>query len=477
MATVMSGSPDPFQPVPGDPFHDLDLAAFASRLRSGAFTAEQATRAYLQRIAAADARLGAFRAVDEAAALREAQCIDRLRLAGEDLGPLMGLPVAIKELFRVDGLPFGAGSDVDIRDLEPAQGPFVDSLKRSGCIVLGVTGTTEFAASTINSGKPAPWNPWDATTKRVCGGSSHGSAAALAAGLCAFSVGSDTGGSVRLPAALCGIVGLKPSMGIWSTEGVFPLAPTFDTVGVFTRSAADATLVFETLAKRRVPAPPPASGLRIGRVANLFHDLDRPVAAAIERSLQRLSDAGVDIVDIELPEVSELGPVFGRILAGELVHYLGRERLLANKERIDPVPWARIETELDIDLATLERLRRRQRELTEAVARRIDGFDVIACATTPISPGPAAEVVDPAAAIEWNRRSGSHTRPGNLFGLCGISLPVHAAGELPVGLLLQRNGDDEHLLAVAQAIEAIVGRAPSADLAPFFKYRAKESAQ
>jgi len=228
---------------PPDPLQGIDLGSFSRKFREGSLTAEATTEAYLQRIAVLDPVIGAFRAVDAVAALERAREIDSQRRTGRDLGPLMGMPIAVKEIFRLERFPFGAGTDISIDDLAPRQGAFMDALEQQGSVLLGITKTTEFAAATINSNKTMPWNPWDAAIKRVCGGSSHGSAAALAAGLCAFAIGTDSGGSVRLPAALCGLVGFKPSMGIWSTDGVFPLSPTFDTVGVFSHSAADARLV------------------------------------------------------------------------------------------------------------------------------------------------------------------------------------------------------------------------------------------
>lgn len=459
---------------PPDPLQGIDFSAFARQFRDGVLTAEMLTRSYLERIAALDPVIGAFRAVDESAALRRARDVDLQRSAGHDLGPLMGLPVAVKEIFSVDGLPFGAGTDIDIDSLRPAQGPFVDALLRQGCVVLGVTKTTEFAASTINSSKSMPWNPWDAQTMRVCGGSSHGSAAALAAGLCAFAIGSDTGGSVRLPAALCGLVGFKPSLGTWSTDGVFPLSPTFDTVGTFAHSVADTRAVFAALANptgtgtAAALALPALSDLRVGRVTNFFDDLDPPVAKATARVMATLADAGVRFVDIDLPEVAEIASVFGRILAGELVHYLGRQRLLAQHHKIDPVPWARVAVELDIDTATLEALRGRQQQLVASIGQRIGALDAIIGPTTPLSPGPVAGAAETDSAIAWNRRSGLNTRPGNLFGLCGISLPVHAPDELPVGLqLLCRGARDAHLLAIAAQFEKLLGRGTRPDLAAF----------
>ena len=187
-------------------------------------------------------KLRAFTFVDTERALARAKAIDRLLAAGIDLGPLMGVPIAVKDLFSVDGMPTTAGSDVDIADLVPPQGRFVDRLQRAGCVILGKTATTEFALGGFNLRRPPPWNPCDPEVARMTGGSSHGSAVAMAAGLCAFSLGSDTGGSVRWPAALCGVVGYKATTDHWPQDGIFPLSRAMDSIGVFTRCVADAAL-------------------------------------------------------------------------------------------------------------------------------------------------------------------------------------------------------------------------------------------
>src|SRR5581483_3524006 len=211
----MTFATEPTRRTQGDGFPpdlaaELSLAGVAAALRDGRLTSEAVTRSYLQRIERVDRKIGSYLFINPQA-LEEACTFDRRRAAGEDLGPLMGLPVAIKQIFSVAGFPASPASRLDVANLIPQEGPFITGLKRAGVVVLGLTRTTEFAAATINTTSPAPWNPWDASVKRVCGGSSHGSAAAQAAGLCAFAVGSDTGGSVRFPAAMCGVVGFKPT--------------------------------------------------------------------------------------------------------------------------------------------------------------------------------------------------------------------------------------------------------------------------
>jgi len=444
--------------APADPLTAGGLRAFGQRLRDGSLTAETATIAYLDRIAALDGKIQAFRTVDRERAIAQARAIDAKRRAGIDLGPLMGVPAAVKEIFAIDGLPYGAGTALDLTDITPPQGPFISRLRDAGCVILGTTRTTEFAAATINVDKPMPWNPADMTVKRVCGGSSHGSAAAMKAGLCAFSVGSDTGGSVRLPAALCGVVGYKNTAGWWATQGVFALSPTLDSVGVFTRSADDAALIFGTLEAAPEETVPALSTLKLGRPRTYAFDrLDAPVQHAMEAAMARLSAAGVRIVEVETPDIAALMPDFATLLFGEFVAAMGMERLSAGKGSIDRVPWGRIETAFAISPAQIEAARASHRQAVDDAIARIDGVDALIYPTTPLVACATADVSTCEASAAWNIRAGSLTRPGNFFGQCGISIPVEAPGDLPVGLQLVGNPhDDRHLLTIARAVETIV---------------------
>src|SRR5262249_24931221 len=162
-------------------------------------------------------------------------------------------PIAVKDVFAVAGMPTSAGSRLDVADLVGSEGTFVKRLKQAGCVILGKTKTVELAygAAGINTIRGTPWNPWHPTVHRVPGGASSGSAVAVAAGLCAFATGTDTGGSVRLPAAFCGVFVLKTTAGLWPCDGVLPLSPALDSIGLLTRSAADASFAFAALAGRQ----------------------------------------------------------------------------------------------------------------------------------------------------------------------------------------------------------------------------------
>lgn len=437
-----------------------DLPQISRDLRSGALTSQALVEAALSRLATLEPRMQAFSYLDGDRALRHAKAIDQLRAAGIDLGPLMGLPVAVKDLLTINGMPTHAGSRVDIQDRVPAQGSFVAALNRAGCVVLGKTRTSEFAMGGYNPSHPLPWNPCDAHTQRMTGGSSHGSAVAMAAGVAAFTVGSDTGGSVRWPAALCGVTGYKSSATHWPCDGVFPMSPQMDSLGIFTRCASDAAWVEAALGGRR-PAPPPAlSTLTLALPKQHFFDqCDAEVLRCFDEAVTRLRRAGVRLVEIDVPEVSEIDEVFRCLVPADILAYLGRDRMKAQWDRMDPVAAQRLEAGLQVPADDYARMALRRHELEALVRERSQGIDAWLTPTVPMLPGPIADYpsVDDIAA--WNRRATRNTRPANLFNRCGVSLPIaHLGAPLPVGLqLCTHANDDVALLRVATAVEGLLG--------------------
>lgn len=456
--------------LPEDPFEGLALTDFSARLKRREVSCTQVTAACLERIAALDARLNAFVHVAHEDALRAAHAIDALVAAGIDLGPLMGLPVAVKDLFTVAGMPTTAGSRLDIADLVPPEGPFVQALKRAGCVILGKTRTTEFAVSMTNVDWVQPWNPCDAAVHRMPGGSSSGSAVAVAAGLCAFAVGTDTGGSVRQPAAHCGVFGFKASATLWPREGVFPLSTTLDSLGFFARSACDAAMLFAGLTGRDADAPRPARALTLALPGGWYGEqLDLEVEQCMREAQGRLRAAGADFVPVDVPEAGEADAVFARLVPAELIATLGRERFSAGIDLLDPVARARGSAGLDAPADDYVRFLRRHDTLRGLIAQRMRGVDGWLAAATPLLPLPVRDVATLELALAWNRRATRNTRPGNLFGQCGVSLPVHHLGApLPVGLqIMGAPDDDAALLACAQAVEAALGRPPLPDVSSF----------
>lgn len=457
-------------PLSSDPPEGIGIVEFGRCLRRGRISAEAVTGTYLERISALDPRLGAFTHVAAEQALAAARAVDRLLAAGIDLGPLMGVPVAVKDLFTVQGMPTTAGSKLDVSDLVGPEGGFVKTMKRAGCIILGKTKTTEFALGGVNLIHQLPWNPCDATTRRMPGGSSHGSAVAMAAGLCALSVGSDAGGSVRQPAALCGVFGYKASPGIWPTDGVFPLSTTMDSIGIFSASARDTAAAFAVLTGRSAPEPRSVRGLRLGKPANhYFDDLDPEVEKCVANALAVLEAGGAEIVPVEVPETSEIDTVFARMLPAELIATLGRERFLKGKGVIDPVAWERALGGLELSASDYITLLRRHHALCRIEQERMRGLDGWVTPTVPGLPIPVAACSDVEKAAAWNKLATRNTRPGNLFGQCGVSIPIQMLGApLPVGLQIMCALDrDDTLLSIAIGIEDAIGRAPRPDLSAF----------
>jgi aspartyl-tRNA(Asn)/glutamyl-tRNA(Gln) amidotransferase subunit A len=418
-------------------------------------TAEEKTLQYLQRIDELDEKIGAFIYVDRERALGVAQSLDRLRATGTVLGPLHGSVVAVKDHLWVEGMPTRAGSEIPIQDLVAPEGPFVRSLRRAGCVIIGKTRATEFALGTYNLERRTPWNPCDFNVHRIPGGSSNGSASAAAAKFCDFAIGTDTGGSVRQPAALCGLVGYRPSPGVWSIEGVFPLSPLLDTIGPLTRSTDETALIYETLTGNQLPEVR-IDRLRFGRPSRTFYeDLDPDVARCVDEALVRLQRAGVQIDMVDVPELDLVDPVFAKMITADLVATLGRERVEKHLDLLDSVVRQRIAGGLEISASDYVTMVRRCAVLVEAAAERMRGFDAWVTPTSPTIPLPVSECKTIDAAAAWNRRTLRNTRPGNVFGQCGISLPIaHLGSALPVGLqLLGTGGDDARLLAIARRVE------------------------
>ena len=458
--------------LPPDPLENGGIAEFRIRLRKGDTTAAEVIEAYLARIEALDPRLGAYQHVAADSALAAARALDGLLAAGTDLGPLMGVPVAVKDIFAVEGMPTTAGSKIDVSDLIGPEGSFVRTLRRAGCVILGKVKTVEFALGAVGTSRPrgTPWNPWDSDTHRAPGGSSSGPAVAVAAGLAAFAIGSDTGGSVRLPAALCGTFGLKTTVGLWPTDGVFPLAPELDSIGPLTRSAADAAIVFAALTGKPVPLAEPLGGLRLGRPENYFFDnLDAQVKACTSAALTALEKAGVEIVPIDVPEASEREGYFPVALPACLIAGLGRERFLAGRREIDPVIAMRGDRGLEVSADTYIRLERRREELCRIAADRMKGLDGWVSPTAALVAPPVAQFDDPDIGLGLALTITQDTQPCNLFGQCGTSTPIQSYGsDLPVGLqIVCASGRDAKALSIALALEEMVGMPPRPDLSGF----------
>ena len=395
------------------------------------------------------------------AALAAARHADAAQRAGIVLPALAGLPVSVKDLYDVAGETTMAGSVVCAGEPPAAvDAPPVARLRAQGAAIFGKTNMTEFAFSGvgINPHHGTPRNPADAAVARIPGGSSSGAAVSVALGLAVAGLGSDTGGSIRIPAALCGLVGFKNTQSRVPRTGAFELARSLDTVCAMARSVADCLVVDAAIAdaplavRRR-----PLEGMRFAVPRTLMFDqLEPAVASAFDRAIGLLSAAGAHIVDIPLAELAEIAQInapggFSPIEASA-VH---RERIAARREDFDPRVAARIDLGMSVGAADYIRMQDRRRDWIARVEGALQGFDALLCPTVPIV-APAIEAL--AADGDFFKANGlllRNTFAINFLDGCAFSLPCQRAGELPVGLMLSSvRGDDARLAVAALAVEA-----------------------
>jgi aspartyl-tRNA(Asn)/glutamyl-tRNA(Gln) amidotransferase subunit A len=381
--------------------------------------------------------------------------------------PLGGLAVSVKDLFDVAGEVSAAGSVV-LADAPPAAAdcPAVARLRTAGGALMGRTNMVEFAFSGVgvNPHHGTPANPADAATPRVPGGSSSGAAVSVAAGAAFVGLGSDTGGSIRIPAALCGIVGFKNTASLVPTAGAVPLSTTLDTACALTRSVADAVLVHEILAARRVPrrdAPLANYRFAVARTG-MLDGLDSTVARAFERALRKLRDAGAQIQDIGLEEIRDLGTIqsTGGFSAAESYQW-HRELLARARDRYDPRVAARIERGATMKAYEYIDLLHARRDWIARVERALAGFDAVLSPTVPLVAPPIADVAPGAERDEEFFRVNAlllrNTSVVNMLDGCALSLPCQAPDELPVGLMLWHGAQhDDTLLNAALRVEALL---------------------
>ena len=377
--------------------------------------------------------------------------------SGISLGPLDGAIVSIKDLFDVAGEVTRAGSKVLAEEGKPAvtDATVVRRLRAAGAIIVAKTNMSEFAFTAIgvNPHFGTPGNPADRS--RVPGGSSSGAAVAVADGMCEIAIGSDTGGSVRMPAALCGIVGFKPSRQRVATEGAFPLSYSYDSIGPLARSVGDCAKADAILAGEDFSPllPTVLDGLRVGIVEGQpLANLDAAVGTAFAAAIDKFDRAGVRLTREKLSLLDDMAAVDakGGIIGAEAcaVH---RERIARRGSDIDANVRHRIERGCAISAADFVDMVRERGRLIGAMDEALEFFDVLAMPTIPIMAPTIAEVADQKAFADANAIVRRNTVIGNFFDLCGITLPLSAP--LPIGLmLLARNGDDRKLLRIAAAI-------------------------
>ena len=454
--------------------HTADLTATLERLRAGHTTPAAEIERALE--AATSARCEhAFLQLFADEARQQAALAESAGLASQPLG---GLPVSVKDLFDIAGQPTPAGSTV-LRDAAPAafDAGAVARLKAAGGIVVGRTNMTEFAFSGmgVNPHHGTPANPADPQVPRIPGGSSSGAAVSVATGAAFIGLGSDTGGSIRIPAALCGIVGFKNTARLTPAYGALPLSTTLDTTCAMTRSVRDAILAHEVLAGGRVVLDHrPLSSLRLAVPSTVMLEaMDATVARAFARAIATLRDAGATVDEIALPEIGELAAInaTGGFSAAESYAW-HRQLLSRHPEAYDPRVRVRIERGAAMKAYEYIDLAHARDQWIIGMEAAMLPYDALLSPTVPIVAPPLAEVApgdgrdaaqDAARDEAFFRANGlmlRNTSVVNMLDGCAISIPCHAPGELPVGLMIwDRAMRDASVLGIALQAEAALAAA------------------
>ena len=443
----------------------LTIAEAGKALRDGSLTSEQLTESVIARTDATEPSLNAFITRTDDLAREQAAAADVELAAARDRGPLHGIPFALKDLYDTAGIATTAGSGF-LRDRVPQEDAFsVRKLKQAGIVLTGKLGLHEFAFGTTSTNPHfgAVHNPWD--TACVPGGSSGGSAAAIVAGSTLGTLGSDTGGSIRMPAALCGCVGLMPTYGRVSRSGVLPLSWTLDHVGPLARTVEDAALILNAIAGHD-PADPGSSdlpvddytsqlgrdlrGLRVGVPREpLWRDPQPAVAAACETALEVLREQGATVQDVELPRLSDVGRL--SIITAEAAAY-HEDWISKHPELYGDDVRAAIEIGRGVPASVYINDQRKRRLLIEETREVLRSVDVLVSPSTPIT-APTIEGGD--SRYELAR----YTSPYDVTGIPAISVPCgFDEGGLPIGLMIGgRHFDEVTMCRVAHAYEQAAG--------------------
>jgi aspartyl-tRNA(Asn)/glutamyl-tRNA(Gln) amidotransferase subunit A len=441
------------------------LAALAADLDRGATSARKLVEQCLARIAdPAGEGQRVFIHVDKDAALDAADAMDRLRKAKAAPSPFAGIPVSIKDLFDIKGQVTRAGSRA-LEDSAPAKtdAAVVARLRRAGFIVIGRTNMTEFAYSGIgiNPHFGTPKSAWNRSVGHVPGGSSSGAAVSIADGMAFGALGTDTGGSCRIPAAFNGIVGFKPTQRRVPLDGGVPLSFSLDSFGPLARTVACCAALDAVLADEPVQPLQPRSvkGMRLAVPTTVvLDDLDAAVAKTFEQALEALSRAGALIERIEVPEFHDVGVMNAKGGLAAAESYAWHRYLITSKGDVyDPRVATRIMRGEDISAADYIDILNARRSFIARTEARIAPYDALVLPTTANTPPKIADLADDKAFTTQNLRALRNCTLINVLDGCAISLPAHREGEVPVGLMLAAaGGSDRRILELAAGMENII---------------------
>ena len=456
----------------------LSLSEASDLVRAKKISPVELTRECLKRVERLNPKLNAFITVTAESALAQAREAEAEVQKGQWKGPLHGIPIALKDLVDTAGVRTTAGSSV-FKDRIPAEDAEITRrLKAAGAVLLGKLNMHEFAygGSSVISALGPVRNPWDAEYSP--GGSSGGSAAAVAAGMCFGAVGSDTGGSIREPAGYCGIVGLKPTYGRVSTRGVIPLSWSQDHMGPMTRTVRDAALMLQTLAgydpedvtSANAPVPDFAAALESKASFHLgvprghfYEELDPEIQAALTAALGVLGKLTASQEDIEIPTGGEFA---GTVLLAEAYAY-HEKNVASHPELYQPATLARIRAGAEVSASAYIAAHRQLELARRATPKIFEGVDILVTPTSPVPPGKISELLgEPDKLRGRELLMLRNTRPFNVLGLPTISIPCGFTGSgLPIGMQLTGPmGGEAAVLSLAQAYEQATEwhkRAPS----------------
>lgn len=428
----------------------------AHAVKQGEVSAREVTKAALDNIANIDQRYNSFTAITAERALHEAMLVDRARQQGQRLPPLAGVPYAVKNLFDIAGLPTLAGSRIN-RTLAPASqdAALVRAMQKAGAVLLGALNMDEYAYgfTTENHHYGPSRNPHDPS--RSAGGSSGGSAAAVAAGLVSFSLGSDTNGSVRVPSSMCGLFGLKPTYNALSLEGMFPFVHSFDHAGIFARSAEDLALCFKLLREDDsvdlLRCNEDISALRIARLGGYFEQGDVQANNAVEMVCQALQSKSV----LALPEVARARAAAYLITASE-----GGNRHLTRLQQqaaaFDPLTRPRLAAGCLVPAAWYIQAQRLRSWFYTQVMQTFNQVDILVAPATPCCAQPLGQesILIQGQSIPLRPNMGMFTQPISFIGLPVVAVPIQKVGELPIAVqLIGAPGQEARLLAVANYLQ------------------------
>jgi aspartyl-tRNA(Asn)/glutamyl-tRNA(Gln) amidotransferase subunit A len=441
------------------------LASLAADLDAGRTTARALVDECLEKIAEPDGEgARAFLHVDAEAAIEAAEAMDRLREVNAAPSPFAGIPISIKDLFDIKGQVTRAGSRA-LEDSAPAtaDAPVVARLRRAGFVVIGRTNMTEFAYSGIgiNPHYGTPKGAWQRGTGHVPGGSSSGAAVSVVDGMAHGALGTDTGGSCRIPAAYNGIVGFKPTQRRVPLDGAVPLSFTLDSIGPLARTVNCCAVLDAVLANEPViPLQPrPIRGMRLA-VPNTvaLDDLEDAVAKAFERALEKLARAGALIERIAVPEFLDIAPMSAKGGFAAAESYAWHRYLIVAKGDIyDPRVASRIMRGESQSAADYIDLINARKSLVARATARLAPYDALVLPTTANTPPRIADMKDDQAFTKANLLSLRNCTLINMIDGCGISLPIHRDGEVPVGLMLAASGgSDRRIFELAAAMEGAI---------------------